>query len=131
MKLIGTIPYEVLRDFKTHRRVYSDKGSSPCITTAPPLSHVPNIGVEDNTMSKKLTIRKLTEDECYRLMGFQQEDTQACREAGQSKANIYHQAGDSIVTTCLIAIFGELFGLDYVPVIEEYAKKLSKEVTER
>ena len=30
-------------------------------------------------MPKKLRIRKLTEGECYRLMGFEEKDTNACK----------------------------------------------------
>ncbi len=77
---------------------------------------------------KKLTIRKLTEGECYRLMAFEEEDEAACKDAGQSAANVYHQAGDSIVVTCLMAIFGELLGIDYRPIVEKYCDKLHSEV---
>lgn len=76
----------------------------------------------------KLRIRKLTEGECYRLMGFEKEDTEACKSVGQSAANIYHQAGDSIVTTVLVGLFGELLELDYLTAIAEYTKKLHSEV---
>ena len=73
-------------------------------------------------------IRKLTEGECYRLMGFEEKDTEACEAVGQSKANIYHQAGDSIVTTVLMGIFGELLEVpDYQAKIEAYADKLAGE----
>lgn len=76
-----------------------------------------------------LRIRKLTEGECYRLMGFERKDTDACKAAGQSAMNIYHQAGDSIVTTVLAAIFGELLGMkDYVEKIERYVDSLHAEV---
>ncbi len=77
----------------------------------------------------KLRIRKLTEAECYRFMGFEKKDYEACVKAGQSAANIYHQAGDSIVTTCLVGIFGEIFGLDYRKAIQDYADKLHAEVS--
>ena len=79
---------------------------------------------------ERLRIRKLTEAECYRLMGFESKDTEACRKAGQSKANIYHQAGDSIVVTVLMGIFGELLGCDYRKAIEEYTDKLHAEVSD-
>ena len=79
---------------------------------------------------KKLRIRKLTEGECYRLMGFEVVDTEACKAVGQSKANIYHQAGDSIVTTVLVGIFGTLLDLDYKKAICEYTTKLHMEVAE-
>lgn len=75
-----------------------------------------------------LRIRKLTEAECMRLMGFEEKDTEACRKAGLSTANIYHQSGDSIVSTVLVALFGELIGVDYKKAIEDYADKLHEEV---
>lgn len=75
----------------------------------------------------RLRIRKLTEGECYRLMGFEEKDTEACKAVGQSKANIYHQAGDSIVTTVLCGIFGTLLGLDYERAIENHSAKLHNE----
>ena len=78
-----------------------------------------------------LRIRKLTEDECMRLMGFTSEDTEACRAVGLSKANIYHQSGDSIVTTVLASIFGELLGADYEGAVERYCDGLHGEVEER
>lgn len=79
-------------------------------------------------MGNKERIRKLTEGECYRLMGFEEKDTNACKEVGQPKSTIYHQAGDSIVTTCLVALFGELLGFDYEQAIKDHADKLHKEV---
>ena len=79
---------------------------------------------------RKLRIRKLTEGECYRLMGFEEKDTEACKRVGQSKSNIYHQAGDSIVTTVLVALFGELLGFDYEKSITEYTDRLHGEVVQ-
>lgn len=75
----------------------------------------------------RLRIRKLTQGECYRLQGFEEKDTDACEEAGQSMANIYHQAGDSIPTPCLVGIFGELFGFDYETIINKYVDGLAME----
>lgn len=83
--------------------------------------------LERNDM-KKLRIRKLTEGECYRLMGFEGKDAEACRSIGQSKSQMYHQAGDSIVTTVLMGIFGELIGADCEEAIQSYAEKLHGEV---
>lgn len=76
----------------------------------------------------KLRIRKLTEGECMRLMGFEKKDTEACKAEGLSRANIYHQSGDSIVSTVLVGIFGSLLGMDYREAIEKHADKLHNEV---
>ena len=78
---------------------------------------------------KRLRIRKLTEGECMRLMGFAEADTIAMREAGLSKANIYHSAGDSIVTTVLVALLGSLIGMDYETKISQWAERLRKETS--
>ena len=107
-------------------RIYSHEGLSVAVTTTP--FFMGNIA-ERTKMGKKLRIRKLTEGECYRLMGFERKDTEACKRAGQSKSNIYHQAGDSIVTTVLVALFGEALGMDYEKSIDEYTDRLHGEVT--
>lgn len=106
-------------------RVYDTWTVSPAIET----SFAPWFGARKDFMEKqkKLKIRKLTEGECYRLMGFEEKDTEACKAVGQSKANIYHQAGDSIVTTVLVGIFGTLLGLDYEKAIEKHSDKLHNE----
>lgn len=52
-------------------------------------------------------IRKLTPKECWRLMGFSDEDF-AKAEAVNSNTQLYKQAGNSIVTNVLMAIFWEL-----------------------
>ena len=57
-------------------------------------------------------IRKLSPDECFRLQGVKQEDFERVAE-NQSTSSLYHLAGDSIVTTGLMAILGQLFGVDY------------------
>lgn len=72
-------------------------------------------------LTSHLRIRKLTPCECYKLMGFTQRDYERCAEI-QSNATIYHQAGDSIVVTVLIAIFGKLLGKDYEKIIKKYVK---------
>lgn len=91
-------------------RVYDNK-ISPAICTS----------VNPYFLTKHLRIRKLTPCECYKLMGFTQLDYERCAKI-QSNATIYHQAGDSIVVTVLIAIFGKLLGIDYEKVIKEYVK---------
>ena len=103
-------------------RVYSTDGVSMAMTTADFF-----MGKIADTWKKRLRIRKLTEDECMRLMGFEEADTKAMRDAGLSKANIYHSSGDSIVTTVLVALLGSLIGADYETIIREWSDKLRKE----
>lgn len=68
-------------------------------------------------------IRKLTERECFRLMGVKQEDFERVAQ-NQSTSSSYHLAGDSIVTAVLMAIFGQLFGVDYNNKINELVGEL-------
>jgi site-specific DNA-cytosine methylase len=57
---------------------------------------------------QNLRIRKLTPKECWRLMGFNDEDF-AKAEKVCSNSQLYKQAGNSIVVNVLMAIFKELF----------------------
>lgn len=76
-------------------------------------------------------IRALTERECFRLMGVKEEDYQKIA-SHQSRSSQAHLAGDSIVTTCLMAIFGEMFeSVDYRKKIEEVAESVKEDMNER
>lgn len=55
-----------------------------------------------------IRIRKLTPKECYRLMGFSDEDFEKA-ESVNSNTQLYKQAGNSIVKNVLMAIFYQLF----------------------
>lgn len=52
-------------------------------------------------------IRKLTPKECWRLMGFDDEDFDKAKEVN-SDTQLYKQAGNSIVVNVLEAIFKEM-----------------------
>lgn len=63
-----------------------------------------------------LRIRKLTPKECWRLMGFTDEEHDAAAQAGVSASQRYKQAGNSIVVDCLCFIFWKLLqGTEYEP----------------
>ncbi|MBR4396225.1 MAG: DNA cytosine methyltransferase [Methanobrevibacter sp.] len=86
-------------------------GVSPTITTRPEGKKTAILPVvEDNAMSEQKSkksgyaIRKLTERECWRLMGFTDKDFN--KAAGQNSATqLYRQSGNSIVRQVLMAIF--------------------------
>lgn len=84
----------------------ADKGVVGCQTTD---GSSPK---HNNRVAYNYRIRKLTERECFRLMGVRDKDFDKIK-TNQSKSSLYHLAGDSIVTTCLMAIFGALTGADY------------------
>lgn len=83
--------------------------------------------VDDNKIMsiKNLRIRKLTPKECMRLMGFADSDTQALRDIDLSDAAIYHVAGDSIITTCLVALFSSFVNNknEHISIIEKYVEE--------
>lgn len=64
----------------------------------------------DNTQNyvvEKYRIRKLTERECFRLMGVRDEDSDKIR-AAVSKSQCYKLAGNSIVVDVMVQIFDQL-----------------------
>lgn len=60
---------------------------------------------QGNIIYNQLRIRKLTPKECYRLMGFSDEDFEKASKFN-SNSQLYKQAGNSIVVNVLEAIFG-------------------------
>lgn len=137
------------------KRVYSDEGTSPTLHTCGGDNCEPKIldtalaydeqnGIlrEDGTVGTLTTdgsspkhnnrvveptyrVRKLTERECGKLMGVKTCDIKKIGK-NLSKSAQYHCFGDSIVTTVLMAIFGQMLDIDY----EQKIRKLSKELSE-
>lgn len=60
---------------------------------------------------KRYRIRKLTPKECWRLMGFSDEDFKKA-ESVNCNTHLYAQAGNSIVLNVLEAIFGKMVESD-------------------
>lgn len=56
----------------------------------------------------KARIRKLTPKECWRLMGYTDEDFDNAKNAGVSNSQLYKQAGNAIVKQVLMAIFKQM-----------------------
>lgn len=75
------------------------------------------------TEDKKLTIRKLTERECLRLMSFTDEEIDRLKNAQDERGrplfamtNLYKFAGNSVVVECYKHIIGEIIKADEEPV---------------
>ena len=64
---------------------------------------------KDNVLISDFRIRKLTERECFRLMGVREDDIDKLLKAGISKTQLYKLAGNSIVCDVLMAIFDKMF----------------------
>jgi DNA (cytosine-5)-methyltransferase 1 len=78
------------------------EGKANTLSTSPQQAVI----TEDSSMDK-IRIRKLTPRECWRLMGFDDEDFDKAR-AVNSDTQLYKQAGNSIVVNVLEAIMGNM-----------------------
>lgn len=88
-------------DSKTRRGRVQDNGNvSPTITAT-------ETGI--CRIESPIRIRKLTPRECFRLMGFSDEDFDAAQSVGISNSQLYKQAGNSIVVDVLYYIYVELY----------------------
>ena len=61
-----------------------------------------------NYIETEYRIRKLTPKECWRLMGYTDEDFEKAHNAGVSNSQLYKQAGNAIVKQVLMAIFSQI-----------------------
>lgn len=64
-------------------------------------------------------LRKITPRECFRLMGFTDNDFDKVKAIGMSDTQSYKQAGNSIVVNVLEVIFKNLFLEEETPVIQK------------
>lgn len=72
----------------------------------------PTLTAQNNEICRietRYRIRKLTPKECWRLMGFTDEDFEKAASVN-SNTQLYKQAGNSIVVNCLEGIFSNLIG---------------------
>ena len=113
----GVIPCQVggvadlsYPESKTRRGRVQDGGQTcPTLTT----ENIPSV-IEDWTWEIDgevylIRIRKLTPRECWRIMGFTDEDFEKAEKVN-SNTQLYKQAGNSIVVPVLEAIFSNLLG---------------------
>lgn len=84
------------------------EGKANTLSTSPRQAVI----TEDSNMDN-IRIRKLTPRECWRLMGFDDEDFNKAR-AVNSDTQLYKQAGNSIVVNVLEAIMGNMFRGDCI-----------------
>lgn len=94
--------YIIIGSTQKHAAI-SKNGIVPTLTSAMGMGggHIPMI-------ANNLRIRKLTPKECWRLMGFDDEDFEKAEKVN-SNTQLYKQAGNSIVVNVLEAIFKNLF----------------------
>ena len=83
--------------YKNKKKLSLKNNISPTLTTNCEIV----VAVKGENMEKNLRIRKLTPLECYRLMGFSDKDFYKSQSVPTSNAQLYKQAGNSIVVDVL------------------------------
>ena len=101
IKQIANLTINPHRDNPSPYSVYDKYGISPTLTTMGGGNRQPMVPVGVSY------IRKLTPKECWRLMGFSDEDFHKA-EKHNSNSQLYKQAGNSIVVNVLEGIFKSL-----------------------
>ena len=91
---------QISNDGSQYGTVISDNGLSTNLVAG---TH----GYANSCIATQYRIRKLTPRECWRLMDFSDEDFEKAEEVN-SNTQLYKQAGNSIVTDCLKAIFRQM-----------------------
>lgn len=104
MIVSGKIPTDKVTMFDTRHRTVSENGL--CLTCQTDKCAQQFVNTPINT---DFRIRKLTERECFRLMGVREDDIDKLLKAGISKTQLYKLAGNSIVCDVLMAIFDKMF----------------------
>ena len=76
-------------------------------------------------LDNNYVIRKLTPLECWRLMGFKDDEFNKAKDSGVSNSQLYKQAGNSIVVNVLEKIFQNIFINKSEKINNNRIKKLS------
>ena len=99
---IGVVTKEIIIGSTQKHAAVSENGIVPTLTSSMGTGggHVPMHNYD-------LRIRKLTPKECWKLMGFNEEEFERAEKVN-SNAQLYKQAGNSIVVNVLQAIFKNL-----------------------
>lgn len=92
---------KIIEDFYLCRAAREYENYSPTLR-----SERTGLKVIENSNSR---IRKLTPKECFRLMGFSDEDFEKARSSGMSNSQLYKQSGNSIVTDVPYYILLEIY----------------------
>lgn len=90
-----------------NKRVKDDDFIGTLTTNCGNVGHCGCFGTKENNDENGIRIRKLTPKECWRLMGFTDEDFEKAQKVN-SNTQLYKQAGNSIVKQVLMAIFKQM-----------------------
>ena len=86
-------------------RIYSGEGLAPTLNCTGGGNREPKVITDIGVNDDGFRVRKLTEREYWRLMGFTDEQIDKVKGIGMSKSQMYKQAGNSIVVDVLYYIF--------------------------
>ena len=100
---IGNIAKDPSREH-IQDRIYAPSGLAPTLTAT---DYKDPLKIAEPEHAYGVRIRKLTPRECWRLMGFLDEEFD--RVHGISNSQLYKQAGNSIVVNVLSALLSQLF----------------------
>lgn len=115
-----------INNYRQDNNIVSIDGISECLMAQQDRSKGPKI--YDYRFAGK-RIRRFTDRESFRLMGFTDEDYFRCRyrykqkgkhkipETYVSEGDIYKQAGNSIVVHVMAALLGELYEVNWKPIV--------------
>lgn len=67
----------------------------------------------NNVLKNNFHIRKLTPNECWKLMGLTEEDCANAKNIGVADCQLYKQAGNGIVTNCVELLAEHLYKAQY------------------
>lgn len=96
---------------KTRRGRVEERGQiCPTITTTGGLYR---LIVNKNGTEYEIRIRKLTENECFILMSMTSEDCDKCKDIGESRTQLYRQAGNGLICNCITLLMEHLYKAQY------------------
>lgn len=93
------------KQYRQGNRIYSAESTAMAILSQP----VGNAGGNSYLYQIDYRIRKLTPLECFRLMGFDDQDFYTLKQSGISDSQLYKMAGNSIVVDVLEPMLERLF----------------------
>lgn len=91
-------------------RIYSSDYISPTLNTMQGGDRQPKV---TDFADNNFRVRKLTPNECWKLMGLAEEDCTNAKNIGVADSQLYKQAGNGIVTNCVELLAEHLYKAQY------------------
>lgn len=91
-------------------RIYSSDYISPTLNTMQGEDRQPKV---TDFVDNNFRVRKLTPNECWKLMGLTEEDCANAKNIGVADCQLYKQSGNGIVTNCVELLAEHLYKAQY------------------